>query len=70
MLKNQEAEIEQIWVRLQPFITGFYANLTCADQSAMKDDLDTKPIEACWCRSRSSIDPHNFFRLNPNIGPA
>ena len=66
--EKKRAEIEQIWVRLQPFITGFYANLTCADQSAMKDNFGLNLSRLVQIKKQ--YDPHNFFRLNPNIGPA
>ncbi len=63
--EKKRAEIEQIWERLRPFITGFYANLTCADQNAMKDNFG--PNLPRLAQIKKEYDPHNFFRLNPNI---
>jgi FAD/FMN-containing dehydrogenase len=63
--EKKRAEIEQIWVRLQPFITGFYANLTCADQNAMKGNFGVNLPRLVQIKTQ--YDPHNFFRLNPNI---
>jgi FAD/FMN-containing dehydrogenase len=65
--EKNRAEIEQIWVRLQPFITGFYANLTCADQNAMRGNLGLNLPRLVQIKKQ--YDPHNFFRLNPNIRP-
>jgi FAD/FMN-containing dehydrogenase len=66
--EKKRAEIEQIWARLQPFRTGFYANLTCADQNAMKVNFGLNLPRLA--RIKKQYDPHNFFRLNPNIRPA
>jgi FAD/FMN-containing dehydrogenase len=66
--EKKRAEIEQIWVRLQPFITGFYANLTCADQNAMKGNFGLNLTRLVQIKKQ--YDPNNFFRLNPNIRPA
>jgi FAD/FMN-containing dehydrogenase len=66
--EKKRAEIEQIWARLQPFRTGFYANLTCADQNAMKDNFGLNLPRLAQIKKQ--YDPHNFFRLNPNIRPA
>jgi FAD/FMN-containing dehydrogenase len=66
--EKRRAEIEQIWVRLQPFITGFYANLTCGDQNAMKDNFGLNLPRLAQIKTQ--YDPHNFFRLNPNIRPS
>jgi len=66
--EKKRAEIEQIWLRLQPFITGFYANLTCADQNAMKGNFGLNLPRLMQIKKQ--YDPHNFFRLNPNIPPA
>jgi hypothetical protein len=52
-------------VRLRPFITGFYANLTYADQDAMKSHFG--PNLPRLVQIKKQYDPHNFFRLNPNI---
>jgi hypothetical protein len=65
--EKKRAEIEQIWVRLQPFITGFYANLTCADQNAMKRNFGLNLTRLVQIKKQ--YDPDNFFRLNPNIQP-
>jgi FAD/FMN-containing dehydrogenase len=65
---KKRAEVEQIWVSLQPFITGFYANLTCADQNAMKDNFGLNLPRLVQIKKQ--YDPHNFFRLNPNVRPA
>lgn len=64
----KRAEIEEIWVSLLPFITGFYANLTCADQNAMKRNFGLNLPRLVQIKKQ--YDPHNFFRLNPNIRPA
>jgi len=66
--EKERAEVEQIWARLQPFITGFYANLTCADQNAMKGNFGLNLPRLVQIKKQ--YDPHNFFRLNPNIRPA
>ena len=66
--EKKRAEIEQIWVRLQPFITGFYANLTCADQNAMTGNFGLNLPRLVQIKKQ--YDPYNFFRLNPNIRPA
>ncbi len=64
----KRAEIEQIWVRLQPFITGFYANLTYADQNAMRGNFGLNLPRLVQIKKQ--YDPQNFFRLNQNIRPA
>jgi len=66
--EKKRAEIEQIWRRLQPFVTGFYANLTCADQNAMKGNFGLNLPRLAQIKKQ--YDPHNFFRRNPNIRPA
>jgi FAD/FMN-containing dehydrogenase len=66
--EKKRAEIEQIWKRLQPFTSGFYANLTCADQDAMTANFG--PNLPRLMRIKKQYDPHNFFRLNPNVLPA
>jgi len=66
--EKKRAEIEQMWARLNPFITGFYANLTCADQNAMKGNFGLNLRRLVQIKKQ--YDPHNFFQLNPNIRPA
>jgi hypothetical protein len=66
--EKKRTEIEQTWARLQPFITGFYANLTYADQNAMKDNFG--PNLPRLVQIKKQYDQYNFFRLNPNIRPA
>jgi hypothetical protein len=65
---KSRAEVENIWDSLHPFTTGFYANLTCADQNAMKDNFG--PNLPRLVQIKKQYDPHNFFRLNPNIRSA
>jgi hypothetical protein len=63
--EQERAEVEQIWSRMQPFITGFYANLTCADQNAMNGNFGLNLPRLVQIKKQ--YDAHNFFRLNPNI---
>jgi hypothetical protein len=61
-------EVEEICETLRPYTTGFYANLTCADQNAMKGNFGANLARLVGIKKR--YDPDNFFRLNPNIQPA
>jgi FAD binding domain/Berberine and berberine like len=61
-------EVEEICETLRPYTTGFYANLTCADQNAMKGNFGANL--ARLVEIKKLYDPDNFFRLNPNIQPA
>jgi hypothetical protein len=63
-----QAEVEEICETLRPYTTGFYANLTCADQNAMTSNFRANLPRLVEIKKR--YDPDNFFRLNPNIQPA
>ena len=65
---KSRAEVESISESLHPFTTGFYANLTCADQSDMRGNFGANLPRLAQIKKQ--YDPHNFFRLNPNIRPA
>lgn len=65
---KSRAEVENIWESLRPFTTGFYANLTCADQPDMRRNFGANLPRLAQIKKQ--YDPHNFFRLNPNIRPA
>ncbi|MGH8134610.1 MAG: BBE domain-containing protein [Steroidobacteraceae bacterium] len=54
--------------RLGRFTTGFYANLTNADQKAVHDNFG--PNRARLMETKKQYDPGNLFRLNANIRSA
>ena len=64
----KRAEIHAVWDRLKGFTTGFYANLTVADQQAVDDNYGANITRLMKIKKR--YDPDNFFRLNANIRPA
>jgi FAD/FMN-containing dehydrogenase len=64
---KSRAEVEKIWASLHPFTTGFYANLTCADQPDMKGNFGANLPRLAQIKKR--YDSANIFRLNPNIPP-
>jgi hypothetical protein len=65
---KSRAEVENIWESLHSFTTGFYANLTCADQPDMRGNFGANLPRLAQIKKR--YDPENIFRLNPNIPPA
>jgi hypothetical protein len=65
---RKRAEVHTAWDRLSPFTTGFYSNLTNADQKSIDDNLG--PNRARLMRIKTQIDPGNLFRLNANISPS
>ena len=68
--KNDEkrAEVHAAWDRVSRFTSGFYANLTVADQKGIDDNYG--PNRARLMAIKKRYDPNNFFRLNANIRPA
>lgn len=65
---EKRAEVRAVWDRLSRFTTGFYANLTIADQQAIDDNYGHNRSRLTQIKKR--YDPDNFFRLNANIQPA
>jgi len=65
---EKRAEVNSAWDTLQRFTTGFYANLTVADQKSIDDNYG--PNKARLMEIKKRYDPNNFFRLNANIRPA
>jgi hypothetical protein len=65
---RNRAEIHAAWGRLSRFMTGFYSNLTSADQKSIDDNFG--PNRARLVRIKRQFDPDNLFRLNANIGPS
>ena len=66
--ESKRAEIHAAWDRLKRFTSGFYANLTVADQKAVEDNYGANITRLMNIKKR--YDPDNFFRLNANIRPA
>jgi FAD/FMN-containing dehydrogenase len=66
--KRKRAEIHAAWDRLIPFTSGFYTNLTYADQKAV--DANWGPNRARLQRIKTRYDPTNIFRMNANIRPS
>jgi FAD/FMN-containing dehydrogenase len=64
---RKRAEIHAAWDRLSHFMTGFYSNLTTANQKSIDDNFG--PDRARLMRIKRQFDPGNLFRLNANIGP-
>jgi FAD/FMN-containing dehydrogenase len=64
----KRAQIHAVWDRLKGFTTGFYANLTVADQTAIDANYGANITRLREIKKR--YDPDNFFRLNANIRPA
>jgi FAD/FMN-containing dehydrogenase len=64
----KRAQIHAVWDRLQRFTSGFYANLTVADQKAVEENYGTNITRLM--KIKKQYDPDNFFRLNANIRPA
>ena len=65
--EKSRAEVDEICESLRPFTSGFYANLTCADQIDMKVNFGANLPRLAQIKKR--YDPQNIFRLNPNIPP-
>jgi FAD/FMN-containing dehydrogenase len=63
---RKRAQINAAWGRLSRFMTGFYSNLTSADQKSIDDNFG--PNRARLVRTKRQFDPGNLFRLNANIG--
>jgi hypothetical protein len=68
--RNEEkrAEVHAAWDRVSRFTSGFYANLTVADQKGIDENYG--PNRARLMEIKKRYDPNNFFRLNANIRPA
>jgi FAD/FMN-containing dehydrogenase len=65
---QKRAEVHAAWDRLSRFMSGFYSNLTNADQESI--DGNFGPNRARLMRIKKQFDPGNLFRLNANIGPS
>jgi hypothetical protein len=64
----KRAQIHAVWERLKRFTSGFYANLTVADQKAVEENYGANITRLM--KIKKQYDPDNFFRLNANIRPA
>jgi FAD/FMN-containing dehydrogenase len=64
----QRAAIHAVWDRLVQFTSGFYGNLTVADQQDVDQNYGANITRLMKIKKR--YDPDNFFRLNANIRPA
>jgi FAD/FMN-containing dehydrogenase len=65
---QNRAEVHAAWDRLSRFTSGFYSNLTNADQKSIDDNFGAN--RARLMRIKNQFDPGNLFRLNANIGPS
>ncbi|HEX3837161.1 MAG TPA: FAD-binding oxidoreductase [Steroidobacteraceae bacterium] len=64
----KRTQIHAVWDRLVQFTSGFYGNLTVADQQAVDANYGANITRLMKIKKR--YDPDNFFRLNANIRPA
>lgn len=66
--ERKRAEIHAVWNRFIPFTSGFYTNLTDADQKAVDDNWGAN--RARLQQIKKQYDRTNLFRMNANIRPS
>jgi len=66
--ERNRARVHAEWDKIKRFTSGFYVNLTDADQKSVDDNYG--PNRPRLMALKKQYDPGNLFRLNANVRPA